>query len=124
MHKRAGLLFLSKKTGRILLIYENNQWTVPSFVRNQTLLEDTKNLLSSFSIGKILPIELYLSEDKGFEYGTYVCLVEEEFLSSTAKTICWATLTDLPKNLHTGLEKTLNNVLIQTKINTILELDL
>jgi hypothetical protein len=124
MHKRAGLLFLAKTTGRILLIHENNHWTVPTFTRNTVLLEDTADLLENYSKGKILPIELYLSEDKGFEYGTYVCLVDSEFLTETSATICWASLFELPKKLHTGLEKTLNNVIIQTKIKTILELKL
>lgn len=123
MQKRAGLLFLSKQTRRILLILENQKWTVPTFLRNTTLLEDSKELLSTFQNGRIIPIELYLSEDKGFEYGTYVCLVDHEFLTESANTICWASLTDIPKNLHTGLNVTLNNNLIRTKIETILELE-
>ena len=68
-------------------------------------------------------IELYLSEDKGFEYGTYVCLVDEEFLTTTASTICWSDIEHLPKQLHAGLKTTLNNQVIKTKIETILELN-
>jgi hypothetical protein len=123
MQQRAGLLFLSKITNRILLIHEDHKWTVPTFNRKSSLLEDVEILLKIYSRGKILPIELYLSEDRGFEYGTYVCLVNEEFLTSEVKTICWASLTDLPKNLHGGLKNTLNNSMIKTKIETILELE-
>jgi hypothetical protein len=124
MQQRAGLLFLAKATGRIFLIYEHQKWTVPTFVRNVALLEDVNHVLETYSIGKILPIELYLSEDRGFEYGTYVCLVEKEFLTSKNLTISWAALENLPKDLHNGLKRTLNNSIIKNKISTILQLNL
>ena len=123
MQQRAGLLFLAKTTSRILLILEDSKWTVPTFVRRSTLLEDAEGLLSSYSKGRIVPIELYLSEDRGFEYGTYVCLVEQEFLTTANKTIAWSDLDHLPKQLHNGLKATLNNTLIRTKIETVLELE-
>ena len=123
MQQRAGLLFLAKNTGRILLILEDSKWTVPTFARKSTLLSDAEELLSSYSKGRIVPIELYLSEDRGFEYGTYVCLVEQEFLTADAKTIAWSSLDYLPKQLHNGLKATLNNTQIRTKIETVLELE-
>ena len=124
MQQRAGLLFLAKTTGRILLILEDSKWTVPTFVRKSTLLDDAEGLLNSYSKGRIVPIELYLSEDRGFEYGTYVCLVEQEFLTTANKTIAWSGLDYLPKQLHNGLKATLNNTLIRTKIETVLELEI
>ena len=123
MQQRAGLLFLSKTTSRILLILEDQKWTVPTFARNSTLLQDAEKLMSDYAIGRILPIELYLSEDRGFEYGTYVCLTDSEFLTAASQTICWASFDHLPKNLHAGLKTTFNNQLIRTKIDTILELE-
>jgi hypothetical protein len=72
MQQRAGLLFLAKTTGRILLILEESKWTVPTFSRQDSLLADAEKLLETYSPGRLLPIELYISEDKGFEYGTYV----------------------------------------------------
>lgn len=123
MQQRAGLLFLAKNTRRILLILEDSKWTVPTFPRTATLLEDAQQLLDQYSQGRILPIELYLSEDRGFEYGTYVCLVEKEFLTQAADTISWSNLDFLPKQLHNGLKTTLNNEIIRTKIDTILELE-
>ena len=122
MQQRAGLLFLSKNTQRILLILEDAKWTVPTFPRINSLLEDVDPLMTDFSTGKILPIELYLSEDRGFEYGTYVCLVDQEFLTIKSASIAWCALDYLPKNLHNGLKATLNNSIIQSKISTILEL--
>ena len=123
MQQRAGLLFLAKTTGRILLILDNDRWTVPTFQRSNSLLEDAHALMNQYSQGRIVPIELYLSEDRGFEYGTYVCLVEDEFLTQAAPTICWSQLDHLPKQLHNGLKATLNNSVIRTKIETIMELE-
>ena len=123
MQQRAGLLFLAKTTGRILLILEDSKWTVPTFARSGPLLEDAEILLDKYNRGRILPIELYLSEDRGFEYGTYVCLVDNEFLTTAASTICWAELDQLPKQLHTGLKITLNKAVIRTKIETVMELE-
>ena len=122
MQQRAGLLFLAKDTKRTLLILEDSKWTVPTFPRSNSLLEDVDPLMKDFSTGKILPIELYLSEDRGFEYGTYVCLVDQEFLTTKAASFAWCGLDHLPKNLHNGLKATLNNSIIQSKISTILEL--
>jgi hypothetical protein len=123
MQQRAGLLFLAKKTRRVLLILENQTWTVPTFARNSVLLSDAQPLLESYARGKIVPIELYLSEDRGFEYGTYICLVDVEFLTSAARTLAWCDLESLPKQLHLGLKNTLNNQIIRTKIETVLELE-
>jgi len=105
------------------LILEDQKWTVPTFPRSSTLLDDAQELLQSYSIGRILPIELYLSEDRGFEYGTYVCLTDNEFLTTASQTMCWASFDCLPKNLHSGLKTTLNNPLIRAKIDTILVLE-
>ena len=123
MQKRVGLLYLALSTRRILLILENEKWTVPTFSRMNSVIEDSKDIQEKFSRGRILPIELYLSKDKGFEYGTYICLVEEEFLTVNAATLCWSDMDYLPKNVHTGLRSTLNNNLIRTKIETVLELE-
>lgn len=122
MQQRAGLLFLAKTTGRILLILDAERWTVPTFQRNNSLLEDADALLKQYVQGRIVPIELYLSEDRGFEYGTYVCVVEKEFLTTSSATICWADLDYLPKQLHSGLRTTLNNQVIRVKIETVMEL--
>lgn len=122
MQQRAGLLFLSKSTFRILLILEDDKWTIPTFPRQNNLLDDAQTLLKDYNRGRILPIELYLSEDKGFEYGTYVCLVDNEFTTTATKTLAWCDIDLMPKQLHSGLKATLNNHLIRTKLETIMEL--
>ena len=104
---------------------EDTKWTVPTFPRLDNLLKDAHPLIDSYygKPARVLPIELYLSEDKGFEYGTYVCLVKDEFLTTVSSTISWSSLNNLPKQLHTGLKNTLNNPIIRTKLDTILELE-
>lgn len=123
MQQRAGLLFLSKNTGRLMLILEDQRWTVPTFIRSGSLLDDAQELLDRYRHGRIVPVELYLSEDRGFEYGTYVCLVDSEFISDHNLTQAWCARKNLPPNLHSGLRSTLNNQTIKTKIETILELE-
>lgn len=122
MQQRAGLLFLSTTTKRILLILDHQQWTVPTFERKASLLQDAASLFELYSKGKILPIELYTSEDHGFEYGTYVCLVKEDFAVNDHVSYAWCVISNLPKNLHAGLKHTLNNQRTKTKIETIMEL--
>lgn len=122
MQQRAGLLFLSIKTRKILLILENQTWTVPTFQRRNSLLEDASDLFEEYASGKVLPIELYTSEDRGFEYGTYVCLVEKEFTIDGENSYAWCGINNIPKNLHSGLKYTLNNQITKTKIETIMEL--
>lgn len=107
------------------MILDEGKWTVPTFSRSGSLLEDSLSLISSYHSGtsKILPIELYISDDKGFEYGTYICLVEEEFLTTIVSTICWCDLDNLPRNLHVGLKNTLTSSIIKAKIETVLALN-
>jgi len=123
VNQKAGLLFLSKSSHKIFLILSDQKWTVPTFSRNKTLLEDSEQTLEKFSDGRILPIELYVSRDNGFEYSTYVCLVDNEFSSNNIDTYAWCSLNALPKNLHIGLKNTLSNEITRTKIETILELE-
>lgn len=124
IHKRGGILFLSQLTQRILIILDEKYWTVPTFSRQSSVLEDSRHILDNFCDGRILPIELYTSKDNEFEFGTYICLVSEEFNPLHVNTIAWASLDNLPKNLHPGLKSTLSNDIIQVKIKTILELNL
>ena len=122
MQKHAGILFISKKTSRVLMILEDLKWTVPSFAREKSVVEDAGKIIEHFygKPARLVPVELYLSQDKGFEFSTYICLVEEEFVPSSDQTFCWSTIDVLPKGLHSGLKNTLTDKIIKTKIDTIL----
>lgn len=123
MQKRTGVLFISKSTSRVFLIWDA-KWTVPTFSRQSSVIEDSKDLINKYGIqnAKFLPIELYTSRDNGFEYGTYIVLTDNDF-SPEDGTYCWADLNDLPKNLHVGLKNTLSNKITQVKIDTVLAMD-
>jgi len=122
MHKHVGLLYLSTESRKLLLILKNQKWTIPTFSVTNNVVDDSQSTQLEYSTGKILPIELYTSKDSGFEYGTFVCLVEKEFTHVPVNTYCWADFMDLPKNLHVGLRTTLTDNLVRTKLDTILEL--
>jgi len=120
MQKRAGILFLSTRSSRVFLIWDT-KWTVPTFIRDKSVIEDAQDLLKDFNLvdAKFVPIELYTSKDSGFEYSTYVVLVDQDFASPNG-TYCWTKLDDLPKNIHVGLKNTLSNKITQVKLETIL----
>lgn len=122
MQKHAGILFISRKTSKILMILKDSKWTVPFFARLSSVFEDSKELINSYygKEYKLIPIELYTSQDQGFEFGTFICLVENEFVLNNDETFCWATIDNLPKNLHTGLKSTITDKIVKTKIDTIL----
>jgi hypothetical protein len=121
MQKRAGILFISKKSSRIFLILDDSKWTVPSFVKLENVFEDSKELITSLSgsLNKLIPIELYISQDSGFEFNTYVCLVDCEFIPDDTNTFAWCNIDQLPKNIHTGLKSSLSNKLTRSKLETI-----
>jgi hypothetical protein len=122
MQKRAGILFISKKTSRIFLLLENSKWAVPTFTKIENVIEDSMPLIEqlSGSLNKLIPIELYISDDNGFEFNTYVCLTDQEFIPNNKDTFSWNNLDQLPKNIHTGLKSSLNNKFTRNKIETIL----
>lgn len=122
MQKRAGILFLSKRSSKILLILDNGKWTVPTFVRVGAVLDDARPVIDSYytSPARLIPLELYVSNDNGFEFSTYVCLVDNDFTIENCSTYSWASFEQLPKNLHSGLKTTLSNKVINDKIKTML----
>lgn len=122
MQKHAGILFISKKTSKILLVLDGSIWTVPSFLRSKTVVEDSKDMIVEY-VGKetkLIPIELYVSKDNGFEFSTYICMVDREFIPTNDRSFCWVDIENVPKGIHTGLKNTLGNKINKTKIDTVL----
>jgi 8-oxo-dGTP pyrophosphatase MutT (NUDIX family) len=76
-------------------------------------------------IEKIVPLDLYTSSDNRFSYGTYVVLVEHEFiprLNHEHSGYAWCEYCSWPKPLHNGVRNTLNNVIVRAKLETVLQL--
>lgn len=122
MQKHAGILFISKETSRILMILNELIWTVPSFTRKHSVVEDAEPLITKYisKEAKLVPVELYISQDSGFEFSTYICLVDKEFIPPVDESFCWVHIDELPKGVHQGLKTTVTNKIIKTKIDTIL----
>ena len=74
---------------------------------------------------KIIPLEMFTSNDQKFYFNTFVIAVENEFIPKLNKEhsgYCWTAFECWPKNLHAGLRNTLNNKAIKGKLQTILDL--
>lgn len=76
-------------------------------------------------IDKIIPLDHYTSIDKQFKYGTYIIIVEDEFipeLNGEHSSYAWCQYGCWPKPLHKGVKTTLSNRIIKTKLELVLEL--
>jgi len=77
------------------------------------------------AIKKTLPLEKFTSNDSVFNFHTYFCVVEDEFmpkLSDEHSAWGWFDINRMPKPLHKGLSLSLRNKVIQTKIQTIIDI--
>ena len=74
---------------------------------------------------KVIPLELFTSNDQKFFFHTYLIAIDGEFipkLNDEHSGYCWCAFECWPKNLHGGLRNTLNNKSIKGKLQTILDL--
>lgn len=77
------------------------------------------------NIIKTLPIETFVSNDTVFNFHTYLCVVEEEFVPTLSEEHCawaWTTIDWAPKPLHQGLRNSFNNKTIRTKLQTVFDI--
>ena len=74
---------------------------------------------------KIIPLELFTSNDQKFAFNTYCICIDNEFIPSLNEEhsgYCWTQFECWPAKLHAGLKNTLNNKNIKGKLQTILDL--
>jgi 8-oxo-dGTP pyrophosphatase MutT (NUDIX family) len=77
------------------------------------------------TIKKIVPLELFISNDQQFHYHTYVLIVDKEFIPTLNEEhagYAWCDFNSWPKPLHQGVKTSLSNKSIKTKIEILLEL--
>jgi 8-oxo-dGTP pyrophosphatase MutT (NUDIX family) len=132
--KAAGVWFLSQQTGRYLYLLRNDikhpgAWGLPGgkIEANETLLggmerECTEELGSFPEYKQMMPLEKFTSADGVFEYHTWVCVVEQEFvpvLNNEHLGYAWLDRGHWPKPMHPGLWNTVNLDAIQDKIAII-----
>ncbi len=77
------------------------------------------------TIKKVVPLELFTSNDQHFQYNTYVLLVEKEFiptLNDEHAGYAWVNYDTWPKPLHQGVKNSLNSKTVKAKLELLLEL--
>jgi len=134
LFKACGALLLSNKTKRSLFLLRDNDSHSNTWGLVGGKVEDTESVMEALrreileevgkelEINKTIPLELFRSDDGNFEYHTFVCIIDEEFipnLSDEHKGYCWCDVDSFPKPLHPGLWSSLNNEEIQQKLNTV-----
>ena len=132
----SGALIYARNTGRFLLLqkaYGKHQgtWGLVGGTTNegenpwQGLQREIAEEIGSVpTITKTLPLETFVSNDQVFQFHTYLCLVEDEFvpvLSDEHSAWAWAVMDQAPKPLHQGLRTSFTNKAIRTKLQTIFD---
>ena len=133
----SGALFYAKKTHRVLLLQkaygkhagcwglvgghsEDNESVWEGLQR-----EITEELGVIPNILKIIPIESFVSNDEIFNFYTFLCVIDEEFIpiiSNEHSGWAWANINNLPKPLHQGLRSSFSHKIIKTKLQTIFDI--
>lgn len=133
----SGALFYAKSTRRVLLLQkaqgkhagtwglvggtnliDENPW--------QGLQREIKEEIGTLpKILKTIPLETFVSNDKVFNFHTYLCVLENEFipiLSDEHIAWAWSTIDHPPKPLHQGLRNSFNSKTIRNKLQTVFDL--
>lgn len=132
----SGALFYSKSTHRFLLLQKsrgkhlgtwglvggtNLQHENPWQGLQREVIEEIGEFPQTF---KVIPLETFISNDKIFNFHTYLCVVEKEFTPLLSDEHCgwaWSTIDYAPKPLHQGLRKSFSNKIIMSKLQTIFD---
>jgi len=133
----SGALFYAVSTKRFLFLQRTDaktqgtwglvggqaRWTESAF---EGLKREIKEEVGDTPVfKKVIPLELFTSNDQKFFFHTYLVAVDGEFipkLNGEHSGYCWCAFECWPKNLHGGLRNTLNNKSIKGKLQTILDL--
>lgn len=133
----SGALFYAKSTRRFLLVQKAHGKHVGTWglvggtnISGETpwqgLQREIQEEIGSIpEIIKTIPLETFVSNDKVFNFHTYLCVIANEFvpiLSDEHMAWSWATLDYAPKPIHQGLRNSFNNKTIRTKLQTIFDL--
>lgn len=134
----SGGIFLAKDTRRFLFLLRTQgktagSWGLVGGKKEPTDItavdalkrEITEEVGKTPAIKKIVPLELFTSNDQNFQYNTYVLLVDKEFiptLNEEHSGYAWCSYNEWPKPLHQGVKNSLNNKSIKAKLEILLEL--
>lgn len=129
--KAVGVWFRSLSTGRYFYLMRNDPkhpsvWGLPGgkVEDGETLLgamerECIEELGSFPTYKKLIPLEKFTGSDGVFEYHTWVCIVDHEFvpvLNHEHIGYAWIDSGTFPRPMHPGLWSTVNIEAVQSKI--------
>ena len=133
----SGALFYAKSTRRFLLLQKahgkhEGTWGLVggTNVAGETpwqglQREITEEIGTVPTIIKTIPLETFVSNDRVFNFHTYLCVIDNEFvpvLSDEHQGWAWTTIDRAPKPLHQGLRNSFSNKIIRTKLQTVFDL--
>jgi ADP-ribose pyrophosphatase YjhB (NUDIX family) len=132
----SGALFYALSSNRFLFLHRarskhSDTWGLVGGVNeeNETpwnaLEREIYEEISNTEIKKAIPLETYISNDNGFVFHTYLCLVQDEFmpiLNEEHDGYAWVSHKKWPRPLHQGLKNTLSNRINQAKLDTVINL--
>lgn len=133
----SGALFYAKSTRRLLLIQKargkhQGTWGLVggTNLQNENPWQGLQREIQEEvgfipTIVKTIPLETFVSNDLVFNFYTYLCVIEEEFIPTLSDEHCawaWSTIDYAPKPLHQGLRNSFSNKIIRTKLQTVFDL--
>jgi len=133
----SGALFYAKSTRRFLLLQKAHGKHIGTWglvggtnVTGETpwqglLREITEEIGPTPKILKTIPLETFVSNDRVFNFHTYLCVIDNEFipvLSDEHQAWAWSTIDHAPKPLHQGLKNSFSSKTIRTKLQTVFDL--
>lgn len=133
----SGALFYAKSTRRFLLLQKSNgkhqgTWGLVGGTANegenawQSLQREVVEEIGSMpAVIKSIPLETFVSNDSVFNFHTYLCVVDQEFipvLSSEHAGWCWCNIDSSPKPLHQGLRRSFSNKSLRSKLDTVFKI--
>lgn len=132
----SGALFYAKQTEKILLLQKadgkhKGTWSlVGGTAQNnenpwQNLIREIKEELGYMpEIKKSMPLETFVSNDLVFNFHTYLCVVDKEFIPNLSPEhigYSWSTIDYAPRPLHQGLRSSFSNRAIRAKLQTVFQ---
>ena len=133
----SGALFYAKSTRRFLLLQKAagkhaGTWglvggtNIEGESAWQGLQREVVEEIGSMPpVLKTIPLETFVSNDTVFNFHTYLCVIDTEFvptLSDEHNGWAWATIDHAPKPLHQGLKSSFGNRIIRAKLQTVFDI--